>query len=42
MAALVWKHGRSKAEALSAIRSAVAASGHAKSVKWDGAKLEAR
>ena len=42
MAALVWEHGRSKAEALAALRSAVAASGHGKSAKWDGAKVEAR
>jgi len=40
--ALVWKHGRSKAEALAAVQSALASSGRASAVKWDGAKLEAR
>jgi hypothetical protein len=42
VAALVWKHGRSKAEALAALQSEIAASGHGKSAKWDGAKVEAR
>ena len=42
MAVLVWQHGRTKAEALAALRSALAASGYEKSVKWDGTKAEAR
>jgi hypothetical protein len=42
MAALVWRHGRSKAEAMAAIRSALAESGHGGAAKWDGARVEAR
>jgi len=42
MAALIWKHGKSKAEAVAAIRAALKESGYEGSVKWDGVKLEAR
>lgn len=42
MAALVWKHGRSKAEALAALQSALAASDHGGAAKWNGSKVEAR
>jgi hypothetical protein len=42
MAVLTWKHGTSKAEAVAAIRAALAESGHGGSVEWDGARAEAR
>jgi hypothetical protein len=42
MAVLVWKHERSKAEALAAIQAALKDSGYGGSVKWDGAEVEAR
>jgi hypothetical protein len=41
MAALVWRHGRTKA-AVAALQSALAASGHDGVAKWDGARVEAR
>jgi hypothetical protein len=41
MAALVWKHGKSKADALAEIQSAIKESGYDGSVNWDGAKAEA-
>jgi hypothetical protein len=42
MAALVWKHGKSKAEALAAIQGALEDTRYASSVTWDGARAEAR
>ena len=42
MAVLVWKHGKSKAQALDAIRTALKDSGYDGSVTWEGAKAEAR
>lgn len=42
MAALVWKHGRSRNEALAALQSALAESSHGGIAKWDGARVEAR
>jgi hypothetical protein len=42
MVALIWRHGRSKAEALAALQSALAESGHGGVAKWDGSKVEAR
>jgi hypothetical protein len=42
MAVLVWKHGKSKADALAAIQGALKDSGYDGSVKWDGTKAEAR
>lgn len=35
MAALVWRHGRAKSEAVAALGSALA-SGHGGAAKWDG------
>jgi hypothetical protein len=42
MAALIWRHGKSKAEALAVLQSALAASGHGGVAKWDGSKVEVR
>lgn len=42
MAALTWKHGTSQSAALEAIQGALKESGYDSSVKWDGAKAEAR
>jgi hypothetical protein len=42
MAVLTWKHGRSRDEAIAAIKAALKESGHDGSVTWDGAKAEAR
>jgi hypothetical protein len=42
MAGLVWKHGRTKAEALAAIQGALKEAGYNDSVKWTGYKAEAR
>lgn len=42
MAVLVWRHGRSKDEALAALRAELTASGYGDPVKWDGARAEAR
>ena len=42
MAALIWKHGKTKAEVVEAVRRAITEAGYDTSVKWDGAKLEAR
>ena len=42
MAVLVWKHGKSKAEALAAIQGALEDTRYASSVTWDGARAEAR
>jgi hypothetical protein len=42
MAVLVWKHGKSKAEALGALQAALKDSGYGGSVAWDGPRAEAR
>jgi len=42
VAVLKWKHGRSKDEAVAAIKAALEKSGHEGSVKWSGASAEAR
>lgn len=42
MAALVWRHARTKAEALDALQSALAKFGYGDAAKWDGAHVEAR
>jgi hypothetical protein len=42
MAVLTWKHGKSKEDAVAAIKAALDTSGYGSSVTWDGAKAEAR
>jgi hypothetical protein len=42
MAVLTWKHGRSKDEALGAVKAALKESGYDGSVTGDGARAEAR
>ena len=42
MAVLTWKHGKSKAAAVDAIRAAIEDAGYDGSVKWDGTRLAAR
>jgi hypothetical protein len=42
MTVLVWKHGRSKADAIAAIQGALKDSGYSDSAKWDGDSAEAR
>ena len=42
MAVLIWKHGKSKAGAVDAVRAAIKKAGHDGSVTWDGTRLEAR
>lgn len=42
MAELTWKHGRSKDDAVAAIRAALQDSGYDGSVNWTGTRAEAR
>jgi hypothetical protein len=42
MAVLIWKHSKSKTEALDAIRTGLEDSGYHGSVTWNGAMAEAR
>ena len=42
MAVLVWKHGTTKRKALAALKAALAKSGYAEAVTWDGSRAEAR
>ena len=42
MASLVWKHGKSKSEAVTDIRAALAELGYDKHVTWSEANAEAR
>jgi hypothetical protein len=42
MAVLTWKHGRSKDDAIAAIKASLKESGHDRSVKWSGPSAEAR
>ena len=42
MAVLVWKHGKTNAEAVTAIQAALKESGYDGSVTWSGARAEAR
>jgi hypothetical protein len=42
VAVLTWKHGRSKDDALAAIKAALTETGHEGSVTWSGTSAEAR
>jgi ABC-type uncharacterized transport system substrate-binding protein len=42
MAVLTWKHGRSKDDAVAAIKAALKESGYDGSVTWSGTSAEAR
>ena len=42
MAVLTWSHGRSKDDALAAIKAALKDTGHEGSVTWSGTSAEAR
>ena len=42
MAVLVWKHGKTNAKAIAAIKAALKESGYAGSVTWSGSSVEAR
>lgn len=42
MPVLIWKHGKSKAEATEVFRAAIKDAGYDAAVKWDGSRLEAR
>ncbi len=41
MAVLIWKHGKSKTDALAAIQAELEEHGYSDSVKWEGAKAKA-
>lgn len=42
MAVLIWKHGKTKTDALTAIQNALKEAGYSGYVKWNGFKAEAK